>query len=373
VHVNAVDAAGNRASFDALPFVRATSTLKGRAAQSAAQSPTEVARPPEFLVGAGVADPSQAASAAQSVRLVRFGLTWPPGATAVDATTAAALQAVPSTMSSLIQLTATPLPADDAGRAAFGQYAASIAAQVPSLRALVLAPPATGATGPNYVAALTAIRAALPDTPLGLALDGATDARGAVAALAGLPVELVAFRPAPAPRSGLWTLADLAQVHSAFPDAEIVIDGAPAPFAATLKTAACTPGVTGVLFDRLGDLSRAGIPAAIRTAEHGTFVCPGVTYEALPFAVEFPTELVSPVAVSVACNRDCLYLVTLDRADGRPAVARRGQIAAGSKPTSVALPKVKLPPGAYRVDVRLVARVNPGPVTRYLGPPSTVP
>jgi hypothetical protein len=373
VHVSAVDAAGNRASFDALPFVRAASTLKGRAAQSAAQSPPGLVTPPEFLVGAGVADPSQAASAAQRARLVRFGLTWPPGATALDATTTAALQALPSNVSSLIELTASPLPADDAGRAALGQYAASIAGQVQSLRALVLAPTAAGAASPDYVAALSAIRSALPDTPLGLALDGTADARAATGTLAGAAVELVAFRPAPAPGSGLWTLADLPRVRSAFPDAEIVIDGAPAPFAATLKTAACTPGVSGVLFDRLGDLARAGVPVAIATAERGTFVCPGVTFEALPFAVEFPTALLPTVVVSVNCNRDCLYLVTLDRADGRPAVARRGQITGGSKPTSITLPKAKLQSGTYEVDVRLVARVNPGPVTRYLGPPLTVP
>jgi hypothetical protein len=171
----------------------------------------------------------------------------------------------------------------------------------------------------------------------------------------------------------VWTLADLAQVRSAFPDAELVIDGVPAPYAAALKTAACTPGIAGVVFDRLGDLTRAGVPAAIRDAEHGAFVCPGVTFAAQSFTVQFPTALTPPVVVAVNCNRDCLYLVTLDRADGRPAVARRGQIAGGSKPTSIALPKVKLPAGTYRADVRLVARVNPGAVTRYLGPPLTLP
>jgi hypothetical protein len=90
--------------------------------------------------------------------------------------------------------------------------------------------------------------------------------------------------------------------------------------------------------------------------------------------VQYPTELTQPVAVSLNCNRDCLYLVALDRADGRPVVAHRGQIAGGpSSPlTRVVLPKAKLPPGTYRVDVRIVARVNPGPVARYLGPSLSV-
>jgi hypothetical protein len=244
---------------------------------------------------------------------------------------------------------------------------------VHSLHALVLEPPATGTTASNYLAALDAIRSALPTTPLGLALDGAADARGAVAALAGTPLEVVAFRPAPTTGSGLWTLADLAKVRAAFPDAELLIDGVPAPYAAALKTAACTPGVAGVVFDRVGDLTRAGVPAATGNAQRGAFVCPGVTFAAEPFAVQFPTALTPPVVVGVNCSRDCLYLVTLDRADGRPAVARRGEIAAGTRLTSISLPKVKLPAGTYRADVRLVARVNPGTVTRYLGPPLSLP
>ena len=365
VHVSAVDAAGNHASFDALPFVRATTTLKGRAAQSAADSPAA------FFVGAGVTDPAQAASAGQRVQLVRLPLTWPPGATAIDAPTAAALQSLPGP--TLIELTASPLPSDDPGRAALAQYAASIAAQVHSLHGLVLVPPATGATAPDNLAALNAIRSALPTARLGLALDGAADARGAAAALAGTPVDVVAFRPSATTGSGLWTLADVAQVRSAFPDAELVVDGVPAPYAAALKTAACTPGIAGAIFDRVGDLTRTGVPAAIGNAERGSFVCPGATFAAEPFTVQFPTALTPPVVVAVNCNRDCLYLVTLDRADGRPALARRGQIVGGTRLTSIALPRVKLPAGTYRADVRLVARVNPGAVTRYLGPPLSLP
>jgi hypothetical protein len=201
------------------------------------------------------------------------------------------------------------------------------------------------------------------------------DPAGAVGLLAGASIEDVAFRPAPTAGSGLWTLANVAELQSAFPDAKIVIDGAPPPYAAGIKTAACTQGVAGVVLDRLGDLTRAGVPAATRDAQRGAFVCPGLTFEAQPFAIEYPDALGSaPVVVSLACNRDCLYLVTLDRADGRPASASRGQLSGGtnSKPTPVALPKVKLTPGTYRVTVRLVSRVNPGAVTKYVGPPLTL-
>jgi hypothetical protein len=78
---------------------------------------------------------------------------------------------------------------------------------------------------------------------------------------------------------------------------------------------------------------------------------------------------------SLDCNRDCLYLVTLDQADGRPVVARRGALegTAAGHAQAIALPKSKLSPGMYKVDVRLVSRVNPGVVTRYVGPPLTIP
>jgi len=152
-----------------------------------------------------------------------------------------------------------------------------------------------------------------------------------------------------------------------------VIDGAPALYAATLKTAACAPNVSGVLLDRLTDATRAGLRPTIGTAERGAFVCPGVAAEAQPFEVQYPTALTQPIAVSFNCNRDCLYLVTLDRADGRPVVAHRGQLNGGpaSALTRIALPRAKLDPGSYRMDVRIVARVNPGTVTQYLSPPLT--
>jgi hypothetical protein len=363
VHVNATDAAGNHASFDALPFVRVTRAPK-RAPQSAVTARRANGTP--FLVGAAVTDPSQG-----TLPLVRLSLTWPTGATAIDAATTAQLQAAAST-SAVVELAASPLPVDDAGRAALAQYASSIVAALPTLRSLVLTPAPTGATGPDYGAALSAIRTALPDAPLGLALDGSADPAGGAAALAGAPVGLVAFRPAPAAGKGLWTLSDLATVRTGFPDAEIVIDGAPAPLAAALETAACTPGVSGVVLDREADATRAGLQGAIRTAERGAFVCPGTAFPVTPLDLTLPTDgsTTAPVTLSLRCDRDCLYLVTLDRSDGRPVAALRGQLPGGAAmPVStLKLPKVKLAPGSYRLDVRLVARVNPGAIFQQLAP-----
>jgi hypothetical protein len=322
-------------------------------------------------------DPTQAARAARAgLRLVRLQVTWPTGATAVDPSTAATLQQLAPGVAAVVDLTASPLPADDAGRAALAQFAASLVTQVRSLHSLVLAPAPTTATGTAYVTALAAIDSALPQTPLGLPIDGNVDPASAVAASAGAPVEFVDFRPAATPGPRVWTYAALPQLTDAFPDAQVVLDGVPAPFTDLIKTSSCTAGIAGVLLDRLEDATRQSVLSTIRTAQRGGFVCPGVAAEAAPFDVQFPTTIASrqPIAIGLNCNRDCLYLVTLDRADGRPVVAARGALAVGQpgRVTRIALPKAKLAPGAYKLDVRLVSRVNPGAVTRYVGPPLSV-
>jgi hypothetical protein len=374
IHVTATDSSGNHATFDALPIVRATSTVAApkRAAQSAGDTTTPPSAP-SFRVGATLTDPSQSALAGQAgLHLVRLDVTWPPGATTPDPALVAALQQM-APIQTIVKLIAAPLPADDAGRAALAQYAAGLAAGVTTLHAVVLAPAPLAADRPSYAAAFDAIRAALPDSPLGVAIDGNSDPVGAVSDLAGLGANVVAFHPAAAAAKSVWTLANISQFQDALPDTSIVIDGAPAPYDTSLKTAACTADVSAVLFDRLSDATRAGLRPTIGTAERGAFVCPGRTTEALPFEVQYPTALTQPIVVSLNCNRDCLYLVTLDRADGRPVVAHRGQISGGpaSPLTKVTLPRAKLAPGTYRVDVRIVARVNPGPVARYLGPALT--
>ncbi len=371
VHVTATDSAGNHASFDALPIVRASSTVAKRGTQSTVVTAPQPA--PSFRVGATLADPSQSVLAAQAgLHLTRINVTWPPGATAPDPTLVASLRQL-APIQTIAELNVTPLPADDTARAALAQYAAALAANIKTLHALVLGPAPLAADTPAYVAAFGAIRAALPSSPLGVAIDGSNDPAGAVSGLAGLDASLIAFRPAPALAKGVWTLSDRAQLKDAFPDASLVIDGAPAPYAAVLKSAACATDVSAVLFDRLSDATRAALRPTIATAERGAFVCPGLTADAQPFDIQYPSALTQPIAVSFNCNRDCLYLVTLDGADGRPVVAHRGQLNGGpaSPLTRVTLPRAKLAPGTYRIDVRVVARVNAGTVSRYLGLPLT--
>ena len=142
--------------------------------------------------------------------------------------------------------------------------------------------------------------------------------------------------------------------------------------------------MSGVLLDRLVDNGAAPEPAtglyyasgdakpaaaavktAIRSVARGAVVCPGVVARVTPTTLTFPTELSSSSAASVAlgCNRDCLYLVTLDRANGQPVVASRGSLNGGDPARTITLPKRTLRPGGYRLDVRLVSRVNPGAVT----------
>ena len=77
----------------------------------------------------------------------------------------------------------------------------------------------------------------------------------------------------------------------------------------------------------------------------------------------------TPVSITLGCTRDCLFLVTLDDGSNRPVVAKRGALRGGFPPAQVTLPQAKLKSGAYRVDVRLVNQVNPGPVTQQLSPP----
>ena len=290
----------------------------------------------------------------------------------LDPSLVASLQQVSPGATVMFELVASPLPADDASRAALAQYATALAASVKHVDSIVLAPAPTPSSAPGYVAAFSAIRVGLPDTRLGVALDGATDPGGTATALAGIGANVVAYRPAPAVARGTWTLADLTRVRDAFPDAAVVIDGAPAPFGTSIKSAACTPSVTAVVLDRLSEALRPTLRSAAATAERGAFVCPGSTFDAQPFNLEFFDTLTPPpIFVPFDCNRDCLYLVTLDDARGRPVVAKRGQLVGGvhSAGVTLALPRASLPPGTYRIDVRLVARVNPGKVTRFLGPP----
>jgi D-glucuronyl C5-epimerase C-terminus len=381
VHVTATDSVGNKASFDALPIVRVIPTVKPPAKKrSSAAAPTTPV--PSFAVGAALDDPSQGATAQRAgLRLVRLGVLWPAGATAPDPGVIAALQQLPQGLGVVIELNAAPLPLDDAGRAAFAQYAASLAQQVPGLRYLILGPAATTTTASSYAASLAVVRqavqAALPNALVGLAVDGSANAKGTIAALAGATADVVAFRPAPAPGKGLWTFANLPQLATAF-ETEfgavplVLVDGLAAPFAQSITAAACIPGLAGVLLDHLADASPSATASAIAASQHGTTVCPGLATQVSASTLEYPTTIANPAGVQLGCDRDCLYLVTLIDSAGRPVAARRGALRGGDTAARITLPKTKLGSGPYTLSVQLVAQVNPGAITKLESPPLPV-
>jgi hypothetical protein len=379
VHVIAADSSGNKASFDALPIVRVVADKKAPPKKKRSTSADPATAPPSFAVGAGLDDPSQGAEAQRlGLRIARIGVAWPAGATAPDPGLIAALQQLPAGVGVVVELAASPLPVDDAGRTALAQYAASLAQQLPGLRYLVLAPAATPATVPAYAAAFSLVRqtvqAALPTALVGVAVDGSANAKGTLAALAGTEADVVAFRPAPAAGKGLWTFANLPQLETSMTSAfgtapPLLIDGLAAPLAPAIASAACMPGVAGVILDHLADVSPPAVSGAVAAAQRGAAVCPGLATQVTASTLEYPLALTNPASVQLACDRDCLYLVTLDRADGLPVAARRGALRGGDVPAPIVLPKAKLAAGTYTLSVQLVAQVNPGAVTKLESPP----
>jgi hypothetical protein len=428
VQLNAVDWAGNKASFEPLPIVRATSTLTTKKQATRA---TAAAGQPAFVVGAGLEDPARLPLAQRlGLRVVRLGVAWPAGATTPDPGVVTTLQGLTASSGVVVDLNVSPLPADQTGVAALAAYAASLAQQVPGLRDLVLAPAPAVASASLYAAAFAAVRdashAVAPELPVGLAIDGALAPKSTVAALAralqAVAPDLIAFRPAGVPAPNEWTVVNIPQLVTALAKGfggtapPVLIDGLATPttippaeaaayagappaagavsavaqgtaYANAITAAACSPNVAGVILDRLVDNpaasptglyyasgnARDGVKAvatAAASAQRGVTVCPGLASPAAASAIAFPTEAASGTAteIQLACVRNCLYLVTLDDAAGRPVVATRGELVGGAPAATVTLPKAKLVPGAYRVDVRLASQVNPGTVTRLLSP-----
>lgn len=406
IRATAVDWAGNRASFQSLPIVRVTTTGKAAPTRSASASATPPS--PALSVGAGIDDPSQAGLArALGMHLVRLTVPWSAAATAPDPATVAALQQLRVGTSVVVELTPDVLPVDDAGRAALAAFASSLVQQVPAVREVVLDPAPTTDTAPDYAAALEAVRSSVqtiaPTVALGAAIDGSQAPKAVVAALgqalAGAPVDVIAFRPAPAAASGQWTTASVPQLVSALQQSfasvpPVLLDGVAATsgsaYADAITSFACNPSVVGVVLDRLLDgpddpiglydsngaakPAAATVAKAIGPAQRGIVVCPGLAVPASASTLTFPTALdpASPASVVLGCTRDCLYLVTLEGSDGRPVVARRGSLRGGMPPVDVTLPQAKLQPGTYSLDVRLVNQVNPGPVTEQASPPLSV-
>jgi D-glucuronyl C5-epimerase C-terminus len=435
VGVTAVDYAGNRAAFSALPLVHVPGADRsGKAAhRTAGVAPASSSL---FAAGSGIDGSQQAAVAASlGMRLVRLSVAWQAGQTSPDPTLVSSLRALPAGVGLVLDLSAARLPADDAERAELARYAASLAGQAPALHALVLTPGPSRTTARGYANALAAVRAAVravrADVAVGLFLDGSSAkpqltavAVGRDLAEAGAGADLVSFRPAPLPGPGALATGDVDVLESALakglgaappvlldalgipttvPSAEssaytggsppavdaVSADVQAATYADAIEDASCSSAVTGVLLDRLVDVGSAAEPAtgvyyasghakpaaaavkgAIRTVARGAVVCPGRVTPVTPTTLTFPDRLSSSSAASVAlgCNRDCLYLVTLDRANGKPVVARRGTLVGGAPAATINLPRRALRRGGYRVDVRLVSRVGPGVVVRRRSP-----
>ncbi len=378
VHVTATDWASNRSSFDALPIVRASSAGKPTTANSRRTAGTATPPAAAFAVGAALDDPSQGSALLKlGLRLGRLGVTWPAGASTPDPSLVAALQRLPAGLGTVVELNVSPLPTDDAGRAALAQYAGLLAQQTPGLQSLLLAPVPTTATAGNYVAAFDELRASVqaaqPGVQVGITLDGAQAPKATLAALGAITPDVVGFRPAAAAGKGLWTTANLPQLSAALAAPTgtappILLDGPPAPSAALITSFGCGSQVAGVLLDQLAQATPA-VTAAASAAQRGSLVCPGRATQVQATNLAFPTTAAMPVSVQFGCDADCLYLVTLDAPNGRPVVARRGALRGGGAPATVTLPQAKLGAGPYRVGVRLVASVNPGAVTTVESPP----
>ena len=243
-------------------------------------------------------------------------------------------------------------------------------------------------------------------------------------------VDVVALRPAGAPAAtGQWTEANVPQLVAAAAAAlggsapPVLIDGIATPttvpatelaaygggpppttgavsptvqgaaYATTITSAACSPSVAGVILDRLQDSASTPVPptgvvyasgnpkpsaatvtAAALPAQRGTVVCPGLGSTAAASTFTYPPTVSSSSATTfqLTCTRDCLYVATLDGADGKPVAAVRGALVGGAAPANVTLPKVKLGAGPYTIDLRLAAQVNPGTVTQQTSEPLSV-
>src|SRR5581483_6822105 len=123
----------------------------------------------------------------------RATVVWPDAATTPDPGLVATLASIPAPL--LVELdAATP------ATPSFTQYAVSLAQQLPSLRYLVIGPPSSAATAPQYVATVAAVRdavhAVLPSLSVGIVFDGAAAPKATAAALmhAGAAADVVTFR-----------------------------------------------------------------------------------------------------------------------------------------------------------------------------------
>ena len=168
----------------------------------------------------------------------------------------------------------------------------------------------------------------------------------------------------------------------------------PSAYAAALKLAACQPTVTGVLFDRLVDGSQAGaqdglfypdgsakaslspLKPLLAQARRGTIaVCPGLGAQVARDAARASRED-ETIRRASAPGRSASAARATASTSSRSTARRAGcrclrraarSARAGRLPRSCSRAR-RLPAGAYRFTVRLVSRVNPGPLFAQRGP-----
>jgi hypothetical protein len=165
-----------------------------------------------------------------------------------------------------------------------------------------------------------------------------------------------------------------------------------------LQSAVCRPNISGVVFSRLVDRAGGGEQAADQSglyyadgsaktdvgavaksaalAARGALeVCPGLRAAVVAKTLVFPLGFSSRSTpwVTLACSRDCAYLVTLERPDGKPVRAKRGVVQGGVTSKLNLSGSVSLATGSgYHLRVRLIASTSPGPIRQYLSPPFSV-
>jgi hypothetical protein len=92
--------------------------------------------------------------------------------------------------------------------------------------------------------------------------------------------------------------------------------------------------------------------------------CDGLQLTPRATAFTWPTRMLrssSSVGFKLRCDIDCTFTARLERMPGRRAVVRKVGTLRGNRLVAVKLPSRRLAPGRYRISLRLVAAVNPGP------------
>ena len=367
------DWASNHASFDALPIVRATAA--GTAPPHARPQPRR--RQGRRTRRSPSAPRSTIRRRARHCRSSAFsspGSASPgrPVPTAPDPSVGAALQRLPAGARQRARADRRRRSRSTTRAArALAQYAATLAQQTPGLQSLVLAPaPTTGdrerLRGSRSIRSAPPCRRCCRTSRSAFGSTARSHRRRRWLRSGALTPDVVAFHPAPAAGKGLWTTAELPQLDRIARGRDRNRAADPARRAAGAERGA----------DLVARLRRAGRRRAARPAEPGH--SRGRRGGGLRAArrARLPGrrgagggDRPRPIRRSPPRPSRCSSAATSTAStssrstapDGRPVVARRGALRGGAAPATIALPAAKLGAGPYRVGVRLVASVNPGP------------